>query len=391
MGAMLMNGCNGKSSFSEGQYGYDVTFFEENNIGIVELESADKDARILIVPGYQGRVMTSTAAGNEGDSYGWINHKLIKSGVIDPQFNAFGGEERFWLGPEGGPFSLYFKPGAEQVFKNWDVPAVLDTEAFDIVSQSKSEVSFVKQTSLVNASGTTFDMEINRTISLLDKSAVLSVFGIDIPESAHMVAYSTDNRIRNNGTEEWTKENGLISVWLLCMFNPEPTTTVFIPYHKDHEGIIVNDDYFGKVPSDRLKVKDGMIYFKIDGNYRSKIGLPAGSAAGWCGSYDSRKHLLTLLRYTNPEGNVSYVNSKWGDQDDAFNGDVINAYNDGVTEEGTLMGPFYEIETSSPGAELEPGESLQHVQHVLHLQADEEIIASIVKKLFDVDLKVIYF
>ncbi len=42
------------------------------------------------------------------------------------------------------------------------------------------------------------------------------------------------------------------------------------------------------------------------------------------------------------------------------------------------------MEASSPGAKLKSGESLQHV---LHLQADEEVIVSIIKKLFNVDLK----
>lgn len=62
------------------------------------------------------------------------------------------------------------------------------------------------------------------------------------------------------------------------MFNPTPSTTVFIPYATDTEGKILNDDYFGKVPEDRLIAKDGIVFFKIDGTYRSKIGLPAGRA-----------------------------------------------------------------------------------------------------------------
>jgi hypothetical protein len=47
---------------------------------------------------------------------------------------AFGGKERFWIGPEGGPFSWYFKPGVEQVYANWDVPAFIDSDAFEVES-----------------------------------------------------------------------------------------------------------------------------------------------------------------------------------------------------------------------------------------------------------------
>ena len=376
--------CNNQSQKKHemGSYGYDVDFLAEKKIEILELSDNKGEAKLLIAPGYQGRVMTSTAAGNGGDSYGWINYKLLEAGEVLPNFNPVGGEERFWLGPEGGPFSLYFKQGAEQDYKNWLVPRLIDTERFDIVSQKQGNISFKKEASLVNASGFKFDMKIERTISILERNKVSSLFGISISESAKMVAYSTDNVLTNTGSESWTKEKGLVSIWLLCMFTPTPTTTVFIPYNTNADGIIVNDDYFGKVPENRLKAENGMIYFKIDGKYRSKIGVPAGRAGTMCGSYDSEKKVLTLLSYTVPAGDVSYVNSKWGPQDESYNGDVINAYNDGPTDDGTIMGPFYEIETSSPGAELAPGESIRHIQNVVHIQAAEKEIDIIVQKLF---------
>jgi hypothetical protein len=36
--------------------------------------------------------------------FGWINRKLIASRKIQPHINVFGGEDRFWIGPEGGQF-----------------------------------------------------------------------------------------------------------------------------------------------------------------------------------------------------------------------------------------------------------------------------------------------
>jgi len=116
------------SECPSGTYGYDVAFFLKKDIKTVELKDAESKARVLLVPDYQGRVMTSTANGNEGTSFGWINHKLIESGKISEQFNPFGGEERLWLGPEGGPFSIYFEKGEAQVFANWVVPRVIDTK-----------------------------------------------------------------------------------------------------------------------------------------------------------------------------------------------------------------------------------------------------------------------
>ena len=104
--------------YEKGTYGYDVAFFAENNIETIELQDAESGSSVLIVPAYQGRVMTSSADGNEGNSFGWINYGFISAGKASSQFNPFGGEERLWLGPEGGPWSIYFKPGVEQVFAN---------------------------------------------------------------------------------------------------------------------------------------------------------------------------------------------------------------------------------------------------------------------------------
>jgi hypothetical protein len=266
------------------------------------------------------------------------------------------------------------------------VPPVIDTESFDIVQSDSQHVEFVKNTVLTNASGTEFHIGIRRIVSLLPMNSVSALLGVDIPADLQAVAYQTDNIIKNTGDSAWTKEDGLLSIWMLCMFNPTPATTVFIPYQKEGAGVIVNDDYFGKVPADRLIVDNGTIYFKIDGKFRSKIGLPYNRATSLCGSYDSEKMVLTLLWCSIPAEPEPYVNSKWGEQEDPYNGDVINSYNDGPVEDGSIMGPFYEIETSSPGAALQPSESLKHTQRIMHFQGDEEKLAKIVRQLFNLDL-----
>ncbi|HLN71682.1 MAG: DUF6786 family protein [Methylococcaceae bacterium] len=375
-----------KSAYAKGTYGYDVAYFEGKKIQTIELKDEQSKACILLLPQYQGRVMTSSANGNEGDSFGWTNYKLLDSGVVSKQFNPIGGEERFWMGPEGGPFSIYFAQGQEQVFPNWVVPPVLDTESYEIKNQDSKSVTFVKNTVLKNAAGTEFNIGIERKVSLLSKDTLSSLFKVAIPSDLDVVAYQSDNSITNLGENAWTKDKGLLSIWMLCMFNPSPTTTVFIPYKEEAQGVIVNDEYFGKVPADRLIADKGTIYFKIDGKHRSKIGLPPERAKGICGSFDSEKNILTLLWCSMPEQPAPYVNSKWGKQDDPFKGDVINSYNDGPVEDGSIMGPFYEIETSSPAALLQAKESLTHTQRVAHIQGDKEKLAKIVNELFGLDL-----
>lgn len=378
-----------KNDTAQGTYGYDLAFMKAHNMEVVELRDENNKACLMVSPALQGRVMTSSANGTGGKSFGWINYKLIKSGKVSVQFNPYGGEERFWLGPEGGPFSIYFPEGKEQVFENWDVPSVLDTEAFEIKLQTPKEVKFAKNTVLKNASGTEFKLGIERNISLLLGDTLATLFKTTFPSSLQVVAYQSVNRITNMGNEAWIKEKGLLSIWMLGMFNPSPTTTVFIPYSEKSSGPVVNDDYFGKVPADRLKAENGTIYFKIDGKLRSKIGLPPGRATELCGSYDSEQNVLTLLWCSLPAESKPYVNSKWGKQDNPYQGDVINSYNDGPVADGSIMGPFYEIETSSPAAELQPGESLAHTQRVVHIQGEKADLAKVVKSLFNLDLQTI--
>ena len=385
----ILVSCSGQNEIKMGSYAYDAEFLKKYGIEYTELVSADGNAKVMVIPAWQGRVMTTSASGDEGDSYGWINYRFISEGKPSTQFNPVGGEERFWLGPEGGPFSLYFKEGQEQVYDNWVVPAVLDTESFNIKSQNNNSIRFVKDTRLVNASGTTFDINIDRTVSLMSMDEVAADFNIQLTNDMKVVAYKSENKITNTGNNAWTKEKGLISVWMLGCFNPTSTTTVFIPYKQDAEGVIVNDEYFGKIPEERLIKENGIIYFKIDGLYRSKLGLPASRATSLCGSYDSSKGVLTILWCNLPETPSTYVNGQWGDQEDPFAGDVINSYNDGPVEDGSIMGPFYEIETSSPGAELVPGASLVHIQKVVHIQGEDKQLAPIVKKIFVADLDVI--
>ena len=46
---------------------------------------------------------------------------------------------------------------------------------------------------------------------------------------------------------------------------------------------------------------NGIIYFKIDGLYRSKLGLPASRATDICGSYDSSKKKAGILSFSHAD------------------------------------------------------------------------------------------
>jgi hypothetical protein len=369
----------------ENNYSKDKSFLK-NYCDLIELNYGN--AKVLLSKNYQGRVFTSTATGDNGLSFGWINYNLFKSGKVSNQFNPYGGEERLWLGPEGGPYSIYFEKGKEQIFENWVVPKELDVLAFDVVKKTPQSVSFQKEFTLKNYTGTILNIGIERNVKLLESKEVENILDCKIDKSLEYVAYESENILINRGTTEWNKQTGVLSLWMLSMFNPSPVGVVFIPYKKGAESKldkIVTDDYFGKVPADRLIIKNGIIYFKTDGKYRSKIGVSPESSLQYCGSYDSKKQVLTLLWFSLPNSQSEYVNSKWGNQD-PLKGDAVNSYNDGPVEDGSIMGPFYEVESSSPAAFLAPGQKIVHVQRIFHITGDEKKLSLITERLFNLPL-----
>ena len=355
-------------------FGEDTSFLK-GHTDLIVLSDATGQGKVAVAPAWQGRVMTSTAGGDAGLSFGWINRELIASGKILEHMNAFGGEDRFWMGPEGGQFSIFFAKGAKFELADWQTPAVIDTLPFDVVSKSRDRAAFATKFSLTNYSGTKFDVAVDREVRLLDAATTWKKLGVPPAKNVNLVSYESDNRITNAGASAWTKETGLLSIWILGMFNPSPSATIVVPIHAGPEselGVKVTSDYFGPIPSDRLVVKDDIIFFAADGEFRSKIGINPKRSKAVLGSYDAENKVLTVVQFNQPEGVTDYVNSLWKLQDDPFNGDAANAYNDGPPSPGAKpMGPFYELESSSPAAALAPGESLSHIHRTVHLAGAE--------------------
>ena len=348
----------------------DVNFLKKFT-EIIVLKAPDGNSKIAISPALQGRVMTSTSEHKNGFSFGWINRQAFLSGDTSDHMNAFGGEDRVWLGPEGGQYSIYFVKGKEFTLDNWHVPRLIDLDPFNISAATPTSITFTKEAELTNFSGNVFNFGIERKVTIKERSETLRELDIDPQADLSIVAFETINTLKNMGETAWTKKNGLLSIWILGMFNPSDNTTIFIPYEGKAHSIqdVVNDNYFGKVPEDRLKLDDKVVYFKGDGKYRSKIGFFPDRAREWLGSYNPDNNVLTLVKYNKPDGVRDYVNSLWEIQKEPFKGDVINAYNDGPPSPGAKpLGPFYELETSSPAAALGPGETITHIHSTYHLK-----------------------
>ena len=372
---------------SANRFGDDLDFLQRHTETVV-LSDPRGAARVALCPALQGRVATSTTAGPAGPSFGWLNRELIGSRKLTAHMNVYGGEDRLWLGPEGGQFSLFFAPGAPQDLAHWQTPAPIDAEPFTLVDKAQDRALLRKTMRLTNASRTVLDLDVEREVRLYPAERTWNEVGVApggrVAQSGResgrvkVVGFESRNRITNRGETPWWHDTGLVSIWIAGTFSPSPSTIIVVPFRPgpDSElGPVVNDQYFGRVPSDRLAIKGSTIYFRGDGQRRSKIGVSPRRARPVLGSYDASTdagddahgHRLTLVTYTPPDGARDYVNSLWEWQDAPYRGDAINSYNDGPAAPGAApFGPFYELETSSPALALAPGESAEHVHRTLH-------------------------
>lgn len=363
----------------------DVAFLDAHAKPII-LEDAS-GGRIAVSPQYQARVMTSAVAA-DGRSLGYINRPFIEAAKTGTPFDNFGGEDRFWLGPEGGQFGLYFPPKKPFEFDHWQTPHQMQEGAWQITDQAADHVTFTRTMTVTNWSNVDFTVAVERTIRLLTRADAKSQLALSGAPDGGFVGYETKNRIINQGPNAWTRASGLPSIWILAQFAPAPDAKVVIPFQKG-SGEIVNDRYFGKIAADRLAIHEdkGFLTLVCDGNKRGKIGLGPTRAKSVLGSYSASSSLLTVVSYDGPQKSAPYVNSMWEQQQDPYAGDVVNSYNDGPTAPGKpALGGFYEIETSSPGAELAPGKDQVHTHRTFHFVADRAKLGALAKEALGVSL-----
>ena len=370
-------------------FGDDAAFLQKHTALIVLSDKAGK-AKVAIAPAWQGRVMTSSAGGDAGRSFGWINRELIAARKFQPHINVFGGEDRLWMGPEGGQFSIFFEKDVPFDLAHWYTPAPLDTEPFDLVARRSDRAEFRREFALTNYSGTRFDVRVDRRVQLLSPEKAWQHLEVPSPSDVALVAYESINKLQNTGSRAWTRDTGLLSIWILGMFNPSPSTTIVVPIKSGPEqtlGAAVTSDYFGAVPPERLVVTENVLFFSADGQFRSKIGINPRRARPILGSYDAANKVLTLVQFTLPPGETSYVNSKWEIQSQPFSGDAVNSYNDGPPSPGAKpLGPFYELESSSPAAALSAGKSIEHTHRTIHLTGPDEQLDKIARAALGVSV-----
>lgn len=368
--------------FDKGSFGYDLEFLRSKD-SVVVLRNNGGNAQVIVSATYQGKVFSSTADGPKGKSFGWINYKAF-DGAPDPHMNGYGGEDRLWLGPEGGKYSIFFKPGTKMEFKNWHTPPAFDTESWTLHSANKKAVSMSKDMSLQNYAGTLLKLRIDRDVKILEIADIEKALGIDLSKNVKSVGFETNNTLTNTSDIEWTGQTGTPCMWNLNMFSVSSKMVIVIPYIENATGKVATTDYFGQIPANRVTYQNGTLYFKADGKSRGKLGIAPGRAKPVAGSYDGES-ILTISSF-DVDNKGTYLNQEWTTEKDPLVGDAVNAYNDGPLEDGSQLGPFYEIESVSPAAFLKPQAKLFHKHSVFHFIGDKTELNQIAVKVLSVSL-----
>ncbi len=368
----------------KGTFGSDLDFLKAKD-SVIVLKDDSGLGQVIVSPKYQAKVFTSTADGLNGRSFGWIKYETFDQKQPDPHMNAFGGEDRLWLGPEGGQFSLFFKPGTKMEFANWHTPAAVDNESWELISASDKKVSMSKSTHLQNYAGTELSIKLERDVEIIEPKAIQQLLGIDADVTVKTVGFNTVNSIINAGDKAWDKATGAPCLWNLDMFTPSPKVVIVVPYNEDASGKVATTNYFGEIPKDRITYKNGILLFKADGKSRGKLGIPPNRAKNMAGSYDAENDILTITMF-DVDSAAAYLNQEWKTDTAPYSGDAVNAYNDGPLADGKQMGPFYEIESVSPAAFLKPGEKLTHKHSVFHFTGNKAALNKIALKTLGISL-----
>ncbi len=306
--------------------------------------------------------MTSTCDGINGSSFGFINVQ-----GIEDTHRFYGGEDHWEL------FSDYLTLSMEQP---------LDCEVAEF------ELRFQRHVHRTDWNGTSAELEICRTVRLLDNDGVCAVFGQAVAASVGQadvsyVSFETENTAINRAESPTAPAISCSH----CLFNANPYTVAVLPFRTGSEeelGQPYDVEYFGTAPHGRLRRLPGGLLLKADGKGACQITLTQKRALPLVGSIDFRAGFLTLIVFDVPppqEWQPEYM----AEENETNDGDnIVRAVN-----RGSFTG-YYGFDFFSLPQQWDCGESLVHSRYTIHINADNETLAYLVDHLFGIDYEEIY-
>ena len=267
------------------------------------------------------------------------------------------------------------------------MPEDFDRGPFTVVEKTPSRVKFSRDISVMNYIGTKFKVKADREVGLLPRTEMDKTLGIQLPAGVAYAGSYSDNGMTNAGDAPFKKDTGLINIWVLGQFQPGERTVIIAPF-KPGEGQPYHDEeYFGKIPPDRLKMLENAVLLRADARKEGKLGIPQSRTTGRAGSIDFSRNLLVVVTFDVPAEPALWGNSAWvKNQPDPYGGDLFQTYNSDRSQTPDARYAFYELESVSPSRELAPGETVRHRHETYAFQGDFSALKEIARQVLGVDL-----
>jgi len=300
--------------------------------------------RVAVCPEWNGRVLTSTCDGLEGESFGWVNVQAIDAEC----FEDFGGEDHWTLSP------------------------IVHSFAVELIKENKAVLQRTLQTA--DANGVAVEFQLSRSISLLNRQTIGALFGDDVAnaleqEDVSVVGFRTENTVSSS-------EKACVAGRLRGMFNASPNSVVILttpPENFLSEQPSIDVDYLGGAPHGRIRHLPQALLIRADGRGQCQITMPFPDSPPIFGALELRLGTLTLWTFDLPNDSEE---------------DAIRIYNSGRSRTSTLdWAAYYEINCFSAAQELLSEDSRTYCQSILHLNANNDVLDGLVRNIFDVSLE----
>ena len=302
--------------------------------------------RAVVCPEWNGRILTSTCDGLDGNSFGFVNVQAIDT----EQFENLGGEDQ------------------------WTVSPLL--HSFTVESVKENKAVLFRSLSMTDANGVPVDIHLSRSIFLLSRQKIGIWFGNAVADALEQeyvsaVGFRAENTVR-------VQQKAHIASRQRGMFNASPHTTVLVsmvPEGFTPEPIPVEIDYLGRSPHGRIRHLPQTLLIRGDGQGRCQVTMPFSFTPPIFGAVELRGGVLTLWTFDMPNGHKE---------------DIVRIYNSGRVHGGESdWATYYEMNSFSSARELLPEHSLTYCQCTLHISADNGVLDDIIRQIFNVSLEAI--
>jgi hypothetical protein len=379
LAAAMMTGCMDAGAALP-RFGDDVRKLSGGAFTVV-LTDAQGQARVAVVPKLQGRVMTATSGGADGASTGTFAFDTVSQGG-KKNLLITGGEERFTMGPEAGQFGLFFPGGADFTAQNYQPPAPLDSEPFDILERAADKVTLSRKFTLTNYSNKYFQLKVTRTVKLFSEKTAWKELGTGPVEGAAIVAYESSNTLANFSKTAWRKEEGLPSISTVHTVNAGAGAVAILPMtmmtmtRSEYAGPDFTADYGTPVPFDRVRELANAVILSA-GATTHKIGIKPSRTTGVMGVYDPASHSLTIIQFMPITPGGQYTDAHWRIQRNPLAGDVA------IASAGKNS---IDLQTFSPALELAGWGEATHIARTYHITGKIETLDSVSRSVLGVSL-----